>query len=223
SGTTVAGYSDINGVAGGQFFFDADTKDLSSTKVKKAFSNFDGLSRDDRIRYDTPKWRGLKLAASAISGGGGDGALFYTNETDHFKLAAGAAYSNPGGTNSTIDDTVNGSASLLHNSGFNLTIAGGVRDLKDSERDDPTFFYTKLGYQHKFCKIGKTALSLDYASNDDVEFDGDEAETFGAQFVQRIDPWATELYVSYRTYDLDRSGTNFERIHALLSGMRVKF
>ena len=54
SGTTVAGYSDFNAVAGGMFFYDDATKDLSGTKPKDVFSNFDGLSRDDRIRYDTP-------------------------------------------------------------------------------------------------------------------------------------------------------------------------
>ena len=72
SGTTVAGYSDPNSNAGGQFFYDDSTKMLSGTRVKNVFSNFDGLSRDDRIRYDTPEWRGLKLATSAVSGDGGD-------------------------------------------------------------------------------------------------------------------------------------------------------
>jgi len=223
SGTTVAGYSDLNAVAGGMFFYDDDTKDLSGTKPKDVFSNFDGLSRDDRIRYDTPEWNGLSLATSAISGGGGDVALRYSYKNDQFKLAAATAYSNPGSTSGTIDDTVNGSVSLLHNSGLNLTLAGGVRDLKDSARDDPSFFYTKLGYRTSICKLGDTAFSIDYGSNDDVNVDGDEAESFGAQLVQYIDKWATEFYLSFRNYDLDRSGTDYEDVNALLSGLRVKF
>ncbi|MDX2481973.1 MAG: porin [Desulfuromusa sp.] len=223
SGTTVAGYSDPNGVAGGQFFYDNSTKDLSSTKAKDVFNNLDGLSRDDRIRYDTPEWHGLKLATSAISGDGGDVALFYTYKNDSFNLVAGAAYSNPGSTSDTTDDTVNGSVSLLHVSGLNLTLAGGVRELRASERDDPTFFYTKLGYKQSFFEIGETALSLDYGTNDDVEIDGDEATAFGAQLVQYLEPWAAEFYLSYRNYDLDRSGSDFESINALLSGLRVKF
>ena len=169
SGTTVAGYSDLNAVAGGMFFYDDDTNDLSGTKPKDVFSNFDGLSRDDRIRYDTPEWNGLSLATSAISGSGGDVALRYSYKNDQFKLAAATAYSNPGSTSGTIDDTVNGSVSLLHNSGLNLTFAGGVRDLKDSDRDDPSFFYTKLGYRTSVCKLGDTAFSIDYGSNDDVK------------------------------------------------------
>ena len=223
SGTTVAGYSDLNAVAGGMFFYDDDIEDLSGTKPKDVFSNFDGLSRDDRIRYDTPEWNGLSLATSAISGSGGDVALFYTYKNDQFKLAAATAYSNPGSTSDTIDDTVNGSVSLLHSSGLNLTFAGGVRDLKDSDRDDPSFFYTKLGYRTSLCKLGDTAFSIDYGSNDDVSVDGDEAESFGAQLVQYIDKWATEFYLSFRNYDLDRDDTDYEDVNALLSGLRVKF
>jgi hypothetical protein len=224
SGTKVAGYSNLSAVAGGHFFYDNTTKDLDrGTKVNDVFNNLDGLGRDDRIRYDTPKWRGLKLATSAISGDGGDVALFYTFKNESFKLAAGAAYSNPGNNSSTIDETMNGSVSLLHTSGFNLTFAGGVRELKDSQRDDPTFFYTKLGYKNSFFKLGETALSLDYGINEDVDVDGDEATIYSAQLVQNIKPWATELYLTFRSYDLDRSGTDFERINSLLSGLRVKF
>jgi hypothetical protein len=223
SGTTVAGYSDPNSNAGGQFFYDDSTKMLSGTRVKNVFSNFDGLSRDDRIRYDTPEWRGLKLATSAVSGDGGDVALFYNFKNDSFKLASGIAYSNPNNEDEDIDETFNGSVSLLHASGFNVTFAGGVRELKGSDRDDPTFFYTKLGYKNSFFSIGETALSLDYGINEDVDVDGDEATVYSAQMVQYIKPWATELYLSFRSYDLDRSGTDFERINSLLSGLRVKF
>ncbi|MDG5469321.1 porin [Deltaproteobacteria bacterium IMCC39524] len=224
SGTTVAGYSDPNSQAGGHFFYDNSTKSLDkNTKIKDVFSNLDGLSRDDRIRYDTPEWRGLKLATSATSGDGGDVALFYTYKSDTLKLAAGAAYSNPGNTSSAIDETINGSVSLLHSSGVNLTLAGGVRELKDSQRDDPTFFYTKLGYKNTFCTLGETAMSIDFGINEDVNLDGDEAQIFSAQLVQYISPWATDFYLTYRNYELDRSGTDFENIHAVLSGLRVKF
>ncbi len=223
SGTSVAAYSDIAAVAGGQLFFDDNTNTLSGVEVGDVFSNFDGLSRRDRLRYDTPVWHGLEGAASIVSGSGGDLALHYSSKIDRFKIAAAGAYSDPGSESSTIDETWNGSASILHQSGWNLTLAGGTRDLKVSGRDDRSFFYTKVGYRSDLVEMGETALSLDYGYNEDVAQDGDEAEAVGIQFVQNIDRWATELYLNYRNHDLDRSGTDFDQIDAIFSGLRVKF
>ena len=151
SGTDVVGYSSIADMAGGQLFFDNDTDTLSNTTIGDVFNNFDGLGRDDCLRYDTPN--------------------FY----------------------------------------------------KASGRDYGTFYYGKLGYQRKFFSIGTTAMSVDYGRNDDVEQDGDEANTVGFQFVQNIDQWATEYFLGYRYHNLDRDNTDFKDINALMTGLRVKF
>ena len=45
SGTSVVGYSDIAGMAGGQLFYDNNTVSLSGTRIGNVFSNMDGLSR----------------------------------------------------------------------------------------------------------------------------------------------------------------------------------
>ena len=223
SGTTVAAYSDIPAVAGGQLFFDKSTDTLSDVQISDVFNNFDGLSRKNRLRYDTPAWRGLHAATSIVSGTGGDIALFYNGKTDQFKIAAAGAYSDPGSDSDTVDNSWDGSASLLLQNGLNFTIAAGLRELKDSGRDDPTFFYTKVGYIAELLSAGKTAFSIDYSFNEDLDQDGDEADAIGLQLVQNIDSWATEFYLSYRFHSLDRSGSNFDDIHAVLSGLRVKF
>jgi len=223
SGTDVVGYSSIADMAGGQLFFDNDTDTLSNTTIGDVFNNFDGLSRDDRLRYDTPNFYGFFASGSVVSGDAADVALFYSAKLGDFKLAAAAAYSDPAGTSNSVDDTIDGSISVLHSSGFNLTFAGGTRDYKVSGRDDGTFYYGKLGYQRKFFSIGTTAMSVDYGRNDDVEQDGDEANTVGFQFVQNIDQWATEYYLGYRYHNLDRDNTDFKDINALMTGLRVKF
>jgi hypothetical protein len=41
--------------------------------------------------------------------------------------------------------------------------------------------------------------------------------------VQDIKEWGTEAYLGYRIHKLDRNGTDFDNINALMSGMRVKF
>jgi hypothetical protein len=223
SGTDVVGYSSIADMAGGQLFFDNDTDTLSNTTIGDVFNNFDGLSRDDRLRYDTPNFYGFFASGSVVSGDAADVALFYSAKLGDFKLAAAAAYSDPAGTSNSVDDSIDGSISVLHSSGFNLTFAGGTRDYKVSGRDDGTFYYGKLGYQRKFFSIGTTAMSVDYGRNDDVEQDGDEANTVGFQFVQNIDQWATEYYLGYRYHNLDRDNTDFKDINALMTGLRVKF
>ena len=223
SGTDVVGYSSISDMAGGQFFFDNDTDDLSGTTIGDVYSNFDGLSRDDRLRYDTPDFYGFVASGSVISGDAADVALRYSAKFGDFKLAAAAAYSDPASNSDSVDNTIDGSISVLHGSGFNLTFAGGTRDYKVSGRNDGAFYYGKLGYQRKFFSIGTTAMSVDYARNEDVEQDSDEADTVGFQFVQNIDRWATEYYFGYRYHSLDRDNTDFDDINAVMTGLRVKF
>lgn len=141
SGTSVVGYSDIASMAGGQLFFDKSTDSLSGSAVRNAFSNMDGLSRDERIRYDSPSFFGFTGSVSYIADGGGDFAARYNAQIDAFKLAAAAAYANPGSTSDTIDDQLDGSVSVLHDSGFNGTFAMGVRGHKQAGRDDGGYFY----------------------------------------------------------------------------------
>lgn len=224
SGTDVAGYADIATVAGGFFWYDASLAELDfDTTIGDVFSDMDGLSRKNRIRYDSPGFYGLMASTSWISEGGGDVALKYASAFGDFKLAAQAAFANPGGTSGTLDTQLNGSASVLHASGFNLTLASGVQNYKGDRDDDGTFLYGKLGYQLNLCPMGMTAFSIDGGLYNDIDRDGDEGTTFGAQMVQNFTEWATEFYLAYRFYHLDREPADYEDFNALLTGFRVKF
>jgi hypothetical protein len=224
SGTAVVGYSSIADMAGGQLFFDRDTDSLSDTDIGDVFDNMDGLGRDDRLRYDTPNFYGFVVSGSVISGDAADVALRFSRENiGGFQVAAALAYSDPAGTDDIVDDQVNGSVSLLHRSGFNFTFAAGMQNYKNSEQDDATFLYGKLGYKREFFSLGATAFSVDYGQNDDVDEKGDEALTFGAQFVQNVEKWGTEYYLGYCFHSLDRKGQDFKDINAVMSGLRVRF
>ncbi|MBU1344639.1 MAG: porin [Proteobacteria bacterium] len=223
SGTSVVGYSGVADMAYGQLFYDNNTKALSTAKIGNAFSNMDGLSRDERIRYDTPAFNGFSAAASYIADGGGDVALRYDTKLDQFKVGAAVAYANPASTSAKTDYQISSSFSALHDSGISLTLSGGQREYKTDTDGDGLFFYSKLGYQTDFFSIGKTAFSVDYGIFDDIAMNNDEASTFGAHFVQNITDWGTEYYLGYRLHKLDRDNTDFEDISAILSGFRVKF
>ena len=223
SGTSVVGYSSVADMAGGQLFYDKADSSLSGTTVGSAYSNMDGLSRDERVRYDSPTFYGFTGSVSYINDGGGDIAARYSAQISAFKLAAAAAFSNPGSTSDTIDDQLAGSVSVLHDSGFNGTFAMGVRGHKPAGRDDGGFFYTKFGYRARWCPLGVTSLSLDYGRYSDIGQDGDDADTIGLQMVQDLQEWGTEAYLGCRFHALDRNGTDYDNINAVMVGMRVKF
>lgn len=216
SGTGVIGYSGVADMAGGIDFGGLG----SGTEVGDVFSNFDGLSRDDRIRYDTPSFSGVKLSASSAEGNKHDAAVRFSGDVGGgLRLAAAAAWAK----SATFDSQINGSVSLLHDSGFNVTAAGGRRTLRDPARiEDPVFYYAKLGYLWKG-GIGDTAFAVDYELANDVAADDDEATSFGLFVVQKVDSIATDLYIGVRNYQLDRPGTNFDDIRAVMAGARIKF
>jgi predicted porin len=222
SGTFVIGYSSINYMAGGQLFHDRNNDKLSATKINDVFKNMDG-GRDSRIRYDTPSYSGIIGSASYIADGGGDIVARYANNFDSFKISSAIAYQNPGSASASVDDRFSGSASILLPCGFNATAASGVQGFKATGKGDARFRYLKLGFQHKFFDVGRSNISMDYGQYDDINLDGDQADTFGIQFVQNFSEWATEYYLGYRFHKLDRDLENYDDINAIMSGLRVKF
>jgi histone H3/H4 len=231
SGTSVVGYASIPDMAGGILFYDGNTNSLSGTSIGNVFSDFDGLSRQNRVRYDSPEFWGFMLSGSLLSDGG-DVALRYAAKWgEDWTFAAAAAYADPQAISDTVANQYNGSASILHSSGINLTVAGGYQDLESGlfnpngtpRNDDPTFYYAKLGYRAKWFEIGETRFSLDYEYVEDLAQDGDEAKTVGFQFVQDMAQWGTEYYLGYRWHELDRDLADFKDINALMTGVRVKF
>ena len=223
SGTGVVGYSGVADMAGGQLFFDKNTNTLSDTPINAAFSNMDGLGREERIRYDSPSFSGFVGSASYVAEGGGDFAVRYTSQMDAFKLAAAVAYANPGSSSDIVDDQLAGSLSVLHDSGFNGTSAMGTRDQKGAGVSDAGFFYTKFGYRGRWCPLGVTSLSADYGRFSDFDANGDDADTVGLQMVQDLQEWGSEAYLGYRFHKLDRNGADYDNINAIMTGMRVKF
>jgi len=249
SGTSLIGYSSIADMAGGMLFridgdvpvFDGNgnlvsVKDtpLSTIEIGDNFSNLDGLSRDDRIRYDTPSFAGFKASGSWVTDGRWDVALRYGGEFGGFKAAAGIAYFDKQEDN--LSGIVAGSFSVLHQSGFNLTFASGRED-RDS--DDPNYWYLKLGYKtDNIIPWGETAFGIDYTqSKDFLNVDGnfnnidgdpfissDEGKSYGIFAVQDLDDFATELYFGVRNHELDANGSgSFEDILAVMAGARIKF
>ena len=239
SGTSVAQYAGRTDI-GGDFRFRTEGQlgplvigdDLVSPnpgdgpRIDEADSDFDGLSRRNLIRYDTPKFAGFQLKASH-----GQGDLwdivgnYHANYKDAgLKVAAGLAYWEFGKNTNAFDSGVGGSISFLHSSGANLTFAAATQDREDksSTIDDPVSFYIKPGFRFK-SPLGTTAISVGYGRTDDLDEQGDEYENFHVAVVQNIDAAALELYAYWEINILDRDGEDFEDINIGGIGARMKF
>ena len=223
SGTTVASYAGYSDMAGSSLWYEGSTDTLSGLEISNVHSDFDGLGRTDRIRYDTPSFAGFSVAGSANSGDAFDGALWYNRKFGETKLAAGIALANPGDLNSAVDSQVSGSVSAMFPMGFNATFSAGGRDLEASGRDNPTNWYAKLGYQTKFYDAAITSFSIDYGETSDLAQNNDKLKSWALAAVHNISDWGTEVYMAYRNHQLDRDGSDFDDIHVFWTGARVKF
>ncbi|MEO9821408.1 MAG: porin [Paracoccaceae bacterium] len=218
SGTTVVGYSGIADFAGGLLLRDGAGA-LTTSRIGNFFSNLDGNSRIERIRYDTPTYKGFTGSISLGQDDQEDLAIRYKNDYGDYKVAGAISYST---TNSR--DRIHGSVSALHNpTGISLTFASGSDDL-DSGARDPGFNYVKVGYQtNDLLAWGKTAFSIDYYDGSDIGAAGSDSESFALLAVQNIDRYNTEIYAGYRTYSVDSPGQTFQDLDGFLVGARFKF
>lgn len=222
SGTAVITRSSISDMAGGQLFYDSGTNALSGASVNDVFTNMDGLSRLDRFRYDTPSFAGFIASVGANEEDAYDLAGRYSRKYGGLKFAMALGWVSPGDLGA-YENQYNGSFSVLHDSGFNFTGAGGLRDYDPAGREDATFWYAKLGYQAKLLAVGKSAFAIDFTQSDDVGQNDDEARSYSLAYVQNMDDWATELYLAYRLHELDRTGEDLDDINAIMAGARIKF
>lgn len=223
SGTSVVAYAGVVDMAGGILFNDKATDTLTGIKIGSVFNNLDGLSRRDRIRYDTPSFGGFKLSASAGDNGRWDAAARYKGAFGDVAFEAAAAYANDDLENEIID----GSFSVLHKtSGLSLTASAGQLDFKDNTNPrDPMTYYVKLGWQTKnLTPLGKTAFAIDYSYNEEFRDVDGEAEAYGLFMVQNIDRVGTELYAGIRNHEYSAPGVaKVDDILAVMVGARVKF
>ncbi|MBL4628703.1 MAG: porin, partial [Roseicyclus sp.] len=89
SGTGIASYSLAGG---GQDGLQFQNGGVVGSTVSANFTNLDGGSRRDRIRYDTPTFAGFRLSTSASQGGRNDVALRYANQFAGARIAASIGY-----------------------------------------------------------------------------------------------------------------------------------
>lgn len=222
SGVDVVAYAGIADIAGGMLFRESSgDNSLTTVSVADAFNDRDGLSRQNRVRYDTPTFWGFHLAGSVVSNQRYDGALFWGGQGYGFKAAAAAAIANPNRDNTDLQ--YNGSFSVLHEgTGLNLTASAGLLDRDDE--GDPTNFYVKGGWLTRLFSVGQTGFAVDYTRSVNLPTGRDKGYSVGGAVVQQFEDYGTELYLQYRLYSLDRDvAPSVENMNVGTIGARVRF
>lgn len=225
SGTTLASTVTTADTAGSYFFRKTDGE-LSDIALKNVFSDFDG-GRKGRIRYDTPKWNGLSLAASygtdVLQDYGDktyyDIALRYGEVINDFEYAAGIGYAWVEEDDVDTVETWSGSFALKHlPTGLNGVIATGAKI------DGGNYAYGKLGWIGEVWNAGYTAVSADYYSGNDFVTDGSDSAQWGIQATQKFDDAGLEAYIGYAEYSFeDKSGESYQDASSVIGGVRWKF
>lgn len=222
SRTEAVQYASIADIAGAMLFRETGgASPLTTLKVSEVFQDRDGLSRQSRLRYDTPAYHGFRLAASLVTDQRADAAICWGGEGHGFKAAGALAVANPQLPDKGLQQ--DGSVSILHqDSGLNLTLSGG-RQERDRQKN-ATNFYGKIGWLANLNALGCTAFGLDYTRARNLPSASDTAWSMGAAVVQAFDKIATEFYLQYRLYALERkSGPAVNNINVGTVGARVKF
>jgi hypothetical protein len=172
-----------------------------------------------------------------------DVSLNYANEYETFEVAGGVGYY----ANDDDAEVWAGSVSTLHTpTGINGTFAAGTQDF---EGDKSSYWYGKLGLLRQFVAWGASAAAIDYYSGDDVFLTGDiqlfdsggnpvldddgnpvigditssESTSWGLSFVQNVDRWNTEIWLTVRSYDYSDDFASYEDGQAIFGGARFRF
>jgi len=221
SETGVASYSTIVTIAGSMIFRESDTGDFSDVRIFEAFDSFDGQFYRNRLRYDSPRFRGFQISTSLISDDRSDATLWWGGQGYGFKAAGAVAIGNPNEEGSDLQ--YNGSFSLLHDdTGLNFTLSSGILD-RDNQGNAQNYF-AKVGWIKRFFSVGDTAFSVDYTRSLNLPTDKDDAYSVAAAAVQQFDDYGTEFYVLYRLHSLDRGiGPSVDDITVVSIGTRIKF
>jgi hypothetical protein len=221
SGTAVISYATIADTAGGMLFRQTSDDNLTNVRIVDAFNSFDGLSRKNRVRYDTPTFHGFHLATSAISDQRYDAAVYWGVQGYGFKAAGAAAFAYP--NEDDTDFQYDGSFSLLHeDTGLNLTLSAGL--LERDNQGDAQNLYAKVGWLTRFFSFGETAFGVDYTRSLNLPTGRDDGYSVGVAAVQQFEEYGTEVYLLYRLHSLDRDADpSVHDINVGSIGARVKF
>jgi predicted porin len=211
---------------------------IEGAALDSVVDNLDGVSRVDRVRYDSPSVYGFVLSASWGEDDYYDVALRFKKEWNSIRIAAAAGYAsadelppeNLGASPIGKFDQISGSISVMHvPTGIYGAFDAGTREYDDGKENEPEFFYAQAGIEKRFFSYGATTLYAEYGQYEEVLNTESKVDRWGIGFVQAFDSAALEIYGKAQFFDVDK-GTTSELfpdqegdLTLLMLGSRIKF
>jgi hypothetical protein len=212
---------------GGGIEFRGPGNTPSGLTVLGGFNNNDFESRYDRIMYTTPTFGGFRAQVGtgqkSDDGEVTEASLWWSGKmAGDIQAAIGwsneALGGNPTGVATEDNETIGGSVSWLHTSGFNVTLAHTSMETGVAGRNKAKFSWVKVGY-----KTGPHAVAVDYVMADDNAANDDEGKSYGIGYVWNPIRWL-EIFANYRVYQMDRAGgVSLEDVTVGAIGTRIRF
>jgi hypothetical protein len=224
SGTDFIAHSAIQDLYGGIFFRSSNTPVyINNPTVGDAFDSLNGAGRLNRIRYDTPKFYNFYLSGSYIEDKVTDIALRYIDRDSETKIEAAMGLTSPITVGNVHGHQFSGSITILLNNGISTTGSAGLVNAESAGRDNPYYYYFKLGYQKDFWPIGLTALSVDYGRYLNFNQNSDIGQTYAISGVQNFEKYNLAVYLGYRFITLDRTDARFKDLNSVAGGAYFYF
>ncbi len=209
---------------------------VSGVKVDSTYSQFDGESRNTRIRYDTPKMGWGGVAVSLGNEGLIEAAYRGSWNIGNGKFAVAAGLTDTGdrtqgaGSGTTITSASENrertmvSASYLMGMGLNFTIAFSTNEPEATlGATGPAPVKQSLTYFKVGWKKGKNAFSLSLGEAENqgpATATGSNASSTTLAYVYKPAKFV-ELYAAYRVSDSDI--TSLSKVTAINLGSRIKW
>jgi len=227
---------DMTHAIGGGFLFKNNGVDIGAAPGRAALTmantlaDYDGMSRVNRVRYDTPTFMGIQGRATHADQGDWDVSLWHDATYFGFKVGAAIAYSEQPNQTANASMT-NGSISVMSPWGISVGYAAGRQVLESTPTVNRVANYwgATVSYETQFNELGKTGVGYTYTSHNGDATTDSSATGHQVAIVQNIDAAATELYISWAraSVDFDSAGAGtggqYKDLDSYLIGSRVRF
>ena len=224
-GTTEADLSDTwysTGVSMGSYVGAVSWKTSGGGNLLPYFSTytyFDSYGRNDRVRYDSPSWGPISLAASIGNNSQWSGQIRADTDIGGGTLSSGLFYGKSAGHS---NERFGGSAAYLFSQGTNLAFSYSRLNTTGAAAGAgtrATTWYVKLGH-----KWGHNAISTSFGQGQDIT-PGYRTDGFQLGFSHTMPKPRIVLYAGwqYNTLDTPTGVAKAKDINMLVVGSRIQF